>query len=152
MDATELSTKLQSLPPENYTAILSLVRANKDIFDREGLKPNAVDCLDRAVAQASPMHNIEDRKDEAYVRLFASYAPFHSVAEAWERHYWRKAEKDFSGISHSHNRVVLSLLTETELGRDIDELKTIRKIFDVYARALLTQHRMEEYIPRLLIP
>lgn len=130
MSERHLLAKLQGIPPDKYEEIVSLVEANKSVFDKRGLNPNAIDCLDRAVKQARFKEG-----EEAYDRILGTYNWFVAVLKGVEHkpNYWNTSSRG----------------GEIQVPT-IELVRTLKTIFYIYAVAELRLHHMPEYARRLI--
>ena len=158
MDAIQLLAKLQIVPKDNYDKIVRLIQTHKSVFDRPGLSPNAIDCIDNVVTNAELIRR--GSEDEAYYRILMTYNIFLTVVGAVERRdYWsnlntRKARPrtrhDDTSILARPKTVAHHIPSKmVQPTNNTTELQAIRQVFDIYVTAKLMQHGMSKYPERL---
>ena len=154
---TQLLARLQRIPADNYDKIIRLVQANKSVFDKPGLRPNAIDCVDRAVNKA-----IRERGD-AYWTISRTYNMFVAVLGAVERRdgYWDTRSRGEVKQQPKYNARNIITYKTIKPNEGIEQSQTIlttkglvevlRQIFDMYVKAKLMQYGMSQYTEKLRI-
>ncbi|MBI3027191.1 hypothetical protein HYY70_03685 [Candidatus Woesearchaeota archaeon] len=145
MIAIELLVQLQKIPATRNDAIVDLVSRQKSVFDKPGLAPNVIDCIDRAVASAKTMR--QDKKfSEAYRRISGSYGAFLTMLDLVEKsQYWEHCRRTKPEGSQQRRQVQMIATS-----RDVEEIKALRDIFNIYSRATLIQNKMRRYARKLI--
>jgi len=158
MDAIQLKAKLQRVPKDNYDKIVRLIQTHKSVFDQPGLRPNAIDCIDKAVANAELIRR--GSEDEAYHHILTTYNMFSTVVGVVERKdYWSNLNTRKARSSTRHDNTSILARSKTvahhrpskmvQPTNNTAELQAIRQVFDIYVTAKLTQHSMSKYPERL---
>ena len=149
MKGVQLLAEIQKVQANHYR-IVGLINANKYVFDRPGLKPNAVDCIDKAVDLAK-RKSISDAK-AAYGGILLTYDMFSTVLNTVERtNYWsservtgtRFKPSPDSGISRH------AAFEGPYNAQNAAELQALRILFGIYVKSKLLQHGMPEYVDAL---
>ncbi|MBI2658012.1 hypothetical protein HYX08_04950 [Candidatus Woesearchaeota archaeon] len=163
METERLLYLLKRVSDSDPKAIIKLVRDNKDTFDRDGLKPNGIDCIDRAIDHAYARHATYEEDSFKGVKsytFFGSYTLFHICLEAARRKTIHDAGiephllVDSQGNPKRPSTIKLWRPTyETHSAvRNIEEIMDLKEIFDIYVGAKLKEKGMSDYLAKLDIP
>ncbi len=145
MDARHLLGILNQTSEEDHAAIIASVKREKGVFEKPGLRPNAIDCIDKAVqmAKAHKPHKRPSRgayliepQDKAFKILRDHYNAFCSVLYVIEKSkYWeRRNGRQVAGV-------------KINAAAEIDAL---RQVFNAYMRAKLQVEGLAQYAGRII--
>ena len=155
MDAIQLLAELQRVPKDSYGKLVRLIQTHKSVFDRHGIRPNAIDCIDGAVEEATRMS-----EDDAYYRILISYNMFSTVVGVVERtDYWSAHNTREARQRPRHDNTTTLARPKTvahhrpsKMVQPTDnakELQAIRQVFDIYTTAKLMKYGMSKYPEKL---
>ncbi len=148
MNGVQLLEILKRVTEDEYYQIIELVLDNKDVFDRPGLSPNAVDCIDRAVASARFLS--VGSEESALYRLSSTYNSFLTTLGVVARaNYWDSGSaRETAPSVIKTNRQFKGRPQATEYTKN--EVSILRQVFDTYVKAKLRQYGMSKYSEKLI--